>query len=84
MTWIRQTAWASRNDPDVDPTADIRYFEAPQAQRDLVTAQERAKEKEDAEMEVFDREMRDLLIKNPHSIQVTRTPSGLYLPTSGQ
>lgn len=83
MDWIRQTAWAARNDSDVDPTGDIRYFEAPQAQRDLVNAQQTAKEKEDAEMEVFDAEMRDLLIKNPHSIQVTRTEGGLFVPTSG-
>lgn len=32
LEWVRQQAYAARQDPDVKPTQDIRQFEAPQAQ----------------------------------------------------
>lgn len=83
MDWIRHTAWESRNDPDVDPTADIRYFTAPRAGRDLVNAQQRAIEKEDAEIGYFDREMRNVFEKQSATVTVPDIVEGFKKDTSG-
>ena len=48
IDWITKASYGARNDPDVKPTADIRYFEAPEAQRELAKtltdAQQESKE----------------------------------------
>lgn len=82
MNWIRETAWKARQDPDVNPTQDIRQFHAPNAQRALVTATQSAYEKSAAEIEKFDKEAVDLFIKNPHTVSggFKQASSGLYLP----
>ena len=81
LDWIRQTAWVSRHDSDVDPHADVRFFEAPNAQRDSINAATDARAKHDADVAAFDKEARELFIRNPHSISgLKRTEGGLYIP----
>lgn len=80
LDWVRETAFAARNDPDVQPTCDLRHFEAPQAQRDLrsniLTAQQRRQE----DIEEFSRHMLDHYLRSPVSTNgLKRTESGLYL-----
>lgn len=86
LDWIRMRYHQSVNDPDVQPTQDARFFEAPNAQRELKNRVLTDKEKEDAEMEKFDQEMRDVWLKQRHSILVNgfkdnlkRTESGIIL-----
>lgn len=83
LQWIAQKAWEARHDTDVQPDRDIRAFEAPQAQRDVVAHQERVKQQEDTEMELFDREMRNVFLKQACVIPVDgfkRTDAGLIVP----
>jgi hypothetical protein len=80
LDWIHKTAWEARHDPDVDPTQDMQSFEAPQAQRDVVTREEKRIEKQETEITEFTKEMTDHWIKKPVSIVgLRRTESGLYL-----
>jgi hypothetical protein len=79
MNWIRKTAWESRHDPDVEPFADVRFFEAPQAQRDVVTTHDEAWERDRVEIAKLDKEAMDLFLNNPHSVNFKKA-NGLYLP----
>ncbi len=82
LDWVRRTSWEARHDSDVDPFADVRFFEAPQAQRDHVNAAQEAQAKNDAEVAQLDREARELFVKNPHTISgMKQTDSGLYIPS---
>lgn len=80
LNWIRKTAWEARHDPDVDPTRDMRTFEAPQAQRDAVTRQEKAAERQETEIAEFTEKMTDHWIKKPVSVGgFQKKDNGLYL-----
>lgn len=82
LNWIRQTAWEAARDPDVDPTADIRYFESPHAQRELANTAEAMMAERDAATADFDKEAVDLFIRSPHTVSggFTKQTSGLFLP----
>jgi hypothetical protein len=68
MGWIRKVAWESKRDPDVDPFADTRFFEATHAQREVKNAHDRAFEKDRADVEAFDREAVDLFLRSPVTV----------------
>jgi len=82
MEWIRKVAYEARQDSDVDPQADVRFFEAPNAQRELKSERE-TQIAESKEVTAFDKEAIDLFLRNPHSVNFTRKDSGLYLPDWG-
>lgn len=79
LDWVRWTVRESLNDPDVKPNEDVRYFTAPNAQRDLVTRQQHAEEKRVIEMEEFNRQLANFWATKPTSIGLKRSESGLYL-----
>jgi hypothetical protein len=82
LDWIRKVAYEARNDPDVQPTRDIRFFTAPQAQRDAVNAQEQRADRQVAEVDDFTRQMAEFWARKPVSTGgLRRTDSGLYLLT---
>lgn len=83
LDWIKKISWEARRDPDVNPTQDVRYFSAPQAQRDSVTAQEQRVVKQVEDVDDFTRQMAEFWNRNPTSVtpRVRRTDSGLYLLT---
>lgn len=68
MEAVREFAWNSQRDPDVDPFADVRFFEAPNAQREVKNTREQAYNQDRLETEAFDREAVDLFLKAPHTI----------------
>jgi len=94
MNWIRRVAWESKHDPDVDPFADVRFFEAKHAQREVKDTHDRVFEKDRIETEAFDREAVDLFLRSPSTVRAaavsakTKVPQGfkkqkgsrLYLP----
>lgn len=80
LEWIRKTAYEARNDPDVNPTCDARYFEAPQAQRDLKSDILNAQQRRQEDIDEFGRKMLDHYLRNPVSTSgLRRTDSGLYI-----
>jgi hypothetical protein len=82
LNWIRKVSWEAARDPDVDPTKDIRFFETPHAQRELINNQQAVKAKEDADVSAFDKEAVDLFIRNPHTTAgLKKTEGGLYIPS---
>lgn len=82
LDWIRKTSWESRHDSDVDPQADVRFFEAPQAQREHVNATQEAHANADAEIAILDKESLDLFLRNPHTVSggFKQTEGGIYVP----
>lgn len=81
MDWIRKTAWEARQDPDVDPTKDIREFTAPIAQRQVASAMVATQEREAAQIEEFSRHMLKHWETKPHTVSgLAKTEGGLYLP----
>lgn len=81
LNWIRKVAWESKQDKDVDPHADIRFFESPNAQREVKSERKTAQEKSQVEVEAFDREAVDLFLRAPHSVSVKRAEIQKKLPT---
>lgn len=77
LDWVRWTVSESLKDKDVDPNADIRYFSAPNAQRDVATASQHAVQKKKAEADEFGREMADFWARKPTTLR--QSESGLYL-----
>ena len=67
LDWIREKAFEARNDPDVQPTRDIRDFEAPEAQRDLRTEMIHRQEQEKEEAARFSAHMLSHWERKPHS-----------------
>jgi len=93
FNWIRRVHYESQRDPDVDPHADIRFFEAPHAQQELRNEAQAQQDREKVDVEQFDREAVDLYLRAPHTVSSkkkeiqTKLPvrfkkdkSGLYLP----
>lgn len=80
LNWIRKKAWEARNDSDVKPNADVRAFEAPGAQRNLVTTLAEAQEKGRQQRDEFNNDMLSYWQRKPHGVYVKQSDSGLYLP----
>jgi hypothetical protein len=80
LDWIRKTAYEARNDPDVNPTLDVREFTAPQAQRDLISATVNTQQRRQDDVDDFSRKMLNYWERKPHSVSgLRRTDGGLYL-----
>lgn len=79
INWIREVNWASQHDPDVDPHADGRFFEAPHVQQELKSKQASAIEASQQPTEL-DREAVDLFLRNPVSVQVKQAELKKQLP----
>jgi hypothetical protein len=80
LDWIRKVAYETRNDTDVQPTRDIRFFSAPHAQREAVTAQEQRANRQVADVDDFTRQMAEFWARKPVSSNgLRRTESGIYL-----
>ncbi len=80
LEWVRRTIKASMADPEVQPGADVRYFTAPQGQRDALTRQQRIDAANEAERRVAAAEVHSHFLRCPVSSNgYTRTESGLYL-----
>lgn len=81
LDWIRKNVRLSEQDSDVDPFADVRFFEAPHAQQQLVSDFKTAWAKDAEDVAKFDSEAIDLFLRQPHTVSgMKRTESGLYLP----
>lgn len=81
LNWIRKVSWEAKKDKDVDPHADIRFFESPDAQRTVKNDAQKTYEKSQVEVEAFDREAVDLFLRAPHSISVKKSEIEKALPT---
>lgn len=81
LNWIRKVSWESQHDADVDPHADIRFFEASKAQQQLKSDAVTQQEKSQVEVGAFDREAVDLFLRAPHSISVKKSEIEKALPT---
>jgi hypothetical protein len=80
LNWVRMKAWESRNDPDVNPTADVRYLESAHAQRELRSRIIADQEKKKEERDEFNKYMESHWNRKPHSTNgLMKTNSGLYL-----
>lgn len=80
LAWVQQTITESKNDPEVRPTEDVRYFTAPQGQRDALTRAQRRAAKLEEERQAAANEVHDHFLRNPTSTAgLKRTESGLYL-----
>lgn len=82
LEWIRQRVYEVRNDPDVNPDADIRYFVAPRAQQGLAGAILTAQERLEQDKQAYNDYMLNHWQRKPHSTIAdgTRTTdSGLIL-----
>lgn len=78
--WIRRVAYEAAHDPDVQPMQDARFFEAPEAQREVVATKQRVQDAVTKEDEAIDREVRNYLRRHPITTSgLKQTPSGLYL-----
>lgn len=78
--WIRRVSAEAKEDPDVQPTEDIRFFESPQAQREVVATEQRVQDAVAKEDETIDREVREYLRRHPITVSgLKQTSSGLYL-----
>lgn len=79
MDWIRRVSWEAQHDPDVDPFADGRFFEAPHAQQELKSRQTTAAEAS-REPTAFDREALDLFMRAPRSVNLKLKEAKKELP----
>lgn len=77
LDWIRQTAWEARQDKDVKPTEDVRFFTAPNAQRELAERVVEQQETTRSQFDDLDKEVRSYWDRKPRSL--TRTDAGIIL-----
>lgn len=80
LNWIRKTAWESRHDPDVSPHDDVRFFEAPHAQREVANVRQTAYDKDRTEVELLDAEGVDLFLRSPVTIRSAAKSAKIKLP----
>lgn len=80
LDWVRETIKASMADPEVQPGSDVRYFAAPQGQRDALSQAQRRAEKQEEDRQKAADEVHDHFLRSPASTAgLKRTESGLYL-----
>lgn len=80
LDWVRSTIKESMADPEVQPASDVRYFSAPQGQRDALTQTQKRAEKQEEERRKAADEVHDHFLRSPASTAgLKRTESGLYL-----
>lgn len=80
--WAKKKVWESLADSDVQPTTEANRFTAPQAQRDMVTREQKRNEKQEAETDKMMEERAADWSRSPLSISIEglkRTASGIYL-----
>lgn len=70
LDWIRERAVEARQDSDVNPTEDIRVFEAPNAQRELAGKVLTDREKKKEEAVRFSNHLLSHWERKPHSVIV--------------
>jgi len=79
LDWIRKTAWEARQDSDVQPTTEMKDFQAPNAQQELAQQVLAEHESRSERFKDLDKETMDYWVKQPHSTS-RRTAGGIYLP----
>jgi hypothetical protein len=79
LDWIRKVVAESVVDSDVKPTQDARFFIAPNAQRQVLTAQLVKAEKQKEDIDEWGRQLAEFWRRKPVSTNLRRTESGLYL-----
>jgi hypothetical protein len=67
LDWIRIRAWEARRDSDVKPDADIRTFEAPNAQREVKNEKEKQQEQRQEEAIRFNNSLLSHWQRKPQS-----------------
>jgi hypothetical protein len=67
LDWIRKKAWETRHDKDVNPTQDIRVFEAAQGQRDLASMLVNSQKQRREDEQVYNEYMLNHWERKPHS-----------------
>lgn len=67
FNWIRRVAHEASRDSDVQPTEDMRFFEAPAAQAQVVATEQRVQEQLAATDAAVDKEVRDYIRRHPIS-----------------
>lgn len=80
IEWIRWVAWESRQDRDVSPTQEMNEFSSANAQQELKSQVLTEQEQRETVVDELDKSIVDYWVKQPHSVGMTRTESGLYLP----
>jgi len=80
LDWVKKTIAASKADAEVKPTEDVRFFSAPQGQRDAISRVQQIEEKQESEAQKRREEVRNHFLRNPTSTSgLKRTKSGIYL-----
>lgn len=82
FNWIRKASAEAKDDPDVQPMEDARFFESPNAQREVADTEQRVQETIAKEDEAIGREVLDYLKRHPVSAGgLKQSDGGIYLLT---
>ena len=68
LNWIRKKNWEAQHDKDVSPNADVRYFEANQAQGDWQSEVLSRREQQKEDRRKYNEYMLDHWDRKPHSV----------------